>query len=360
MDRRKATSKRLTAERKLDRMRSSGRIRTVSPTPGSAEAQDPFHALIPSNLGALPELEELREEVHALRRLHEVIHFLGGAPDREALEAEVLDLGLRVSGLSRGLLALRVRSDDDAPRFKVEQARGFDDEARSAAETKVLRKILGHVLERRETILEGAILEAGGILGFAKGADLALGAVAALPLEVGGTVLGGLILDDPERRVPFSQAEQRLLRSFARHAGQALARIEERARLGRKVGRLQRRAERLEAERDAARARLDRRQAPGSPPAEERRGPDPLDLLLSAPFRDAKASFVERYLRDALRRAGGDVRIAAQATGLPLSRLLGLMQHLEVGPAQRGEPSEPAGRGVWGAGARQPETPSDT
>ncbi len=358
MDRRKATSKRLTAERKLDRMRSSGRIRTVSPTPRDAEAPDPFHALIPSNLGALPELEELREEVHALRRLHEVIHFLGGAPDREALEAEVLDLGLRVSGLTRGLLALRVRSDDDAPRFKVEQARGFDDQARSAAETKVLRKILGHVLDRRETILEGAILEAGGILGFAKGADLALGAVAALPLEVGGTVLGGLILDDPERRVPFSQAEQRLLRSFARHAGQALARIEERSRLGRKVGRLQRRAERLEAERDAARTRLDRRQAPGgAPPAEERRGPDPLDLLLSTPFRDAKASFVERYLREALRRANGDVRIASQAKGLPLARLLGLMQHLEVGPErseQEGRGSDPAGRGTWGGGARQP------
>jgi GAF domain-containing protein len=352
LERRSRASRRVELEKNLRRLRSSGRIKAISPPSdpdGTAAEVDPFQAMLP-DLPHVAELEDLREEVRHLRRLHEVIHFLGGAPDLDALQAEVLDLALSVSDLRRGLLALASRDDDDGrPRFKVVASRGFDDQSKSAPETRVLRKILNHALESRQPLLEGNILE-GGILGHAKDASLALGAVACVPLEsIGGEgLVGALLIDDPQRRLPFSAAEQSLLRSFARHAAQAISRLCEAQRSKRRVARLQRRAERLEAERDAARTRLDQvaRSRAG--------GAEALDRLLATPYLEAKGEFTERYVREALRRAGGDLRIAAQATGLPLARLIGLMEHFEITPERR--PDAPRGQvhgeGTWGGSAR--------
>lgn len=357
MERRSRASRRVELEKNLRRLRSSGRIKAVTPPSdpdGTAAEVDPFQAMLP-DLPHVAELEDLREEVRHLRRLHEVIHFLGGAPDLDALQAEVLDLALSVSDLRRGLLALVARDDDDGrPRYKVVAARGFDDQAKGAPETRVLRKILNHALESRQALLEGNILE-GGILGHAKDAGLALGAVACLPLEApGGEVVGALLVDDPQRRLPFSAAEQSLLRSFARHSAQAISRLSEAQRSRRRVSRLQRRAERLEAERDAARTRLDqmaRDQGTRARPSET----EALDRLLATPYAEAKADFTERYLREALRRAGGDLRIAAQATNLPLARFIGLLEHFEISPERRPDApqrSEPRGVGTWGGSAR--------
>lgn len=355
MDRRSGRTRRSELERNLKRLRSSGRIRAVTPPPSGVD--DPFQAIAP-DAQFVGEVDELRQEVRDLRRLQEVIHFLGGAPDLVTLRRELLDLALSVSGLTRGMLALRVSTDDAlAHKYKVKDSRGYDDDQRRAPETKVLRRMLNRALEARETLLEGDV-QHQGILGHARGADMQLGAVACLPLEAGGELLGALVLDDPERHRPFSIAEQSLLRSFARHAGLALLRVAQVHRLGRRASLHKRRAERMEAERDAALKRLDqvRRASASGPvtPAPDRAGSalaatrDALDALVEAPYRDAKETFTRRYLEQALRRAGGDLRLAASATGLPLARLIGLMTHLDVAPEARD------GEGTWGSAVKKP------
>ncbi|MCO5167331.1 MAG: GAF domain-containing protein [Planctomycetes bacterium] len=333
----------------LKRLRSSGRVRAVTPPPsGVADAASDAVQDVEA------ELDELRQEVLDLRRLQEVIHFLGGAPDLVTLRRELLDLALSVSGLTRGMLALRVSTDDALThKYKVKATRGFDDERRRAPEVKVLRRMLNRALEARETLIEGDV-QHGGILGHGHAGGLRLGAVACVPLEAGGELLGALVLDDPERRRPFTKAQQSLLRSFARHAALALLRVAQVHRLGRRAALLKRRTERMEAERDAALARLDaaRRQArpssPGAAAEEVRRAPsrDALDALVEQPYREAKEAFTRRFLEQALRRAGGDLRVASAATGLPVARLIGLLTHLDVAP----EPRE--GEGPWGASAR--------
>lgn len=345
------------------RLRSSGRIRAVTPPPSGVD--DPFQAIVP-DAQFVSEVDELREEVRALRRLQEVIHFLGSAPDLTTLRGELLDLALSVSGLERGMLALRVSTDDALThKYKVKDTRGFDEDERRTPETKILRRMLNRALEARETLLEGDV-QHEGILGHARDADVQLGAVACLPLEAGGELLGALVLDDPDRHRPFTIAEQSLLRSFARHAALALLRVAQVHRLSRRASLLKRRAERVEAERDAALKRLDqaRRAATASsiaPVAPERTPPsttpsdrmvatrDALDAIVEAPYRVAKETFTRRYLEQALRRAGGDLRVAASATGLPLARLIGLMTHLDVAPE-----TPKADAPSWGSAVKKP------
>lgn len=337
-------SRRVALERNLARMRSSGRVKAVTPAP-DAPTPGALRAMVP-DLGK-SDGAEVRQELRDLKRLHEVIHFLGGAPDLATLEREVLDLGVSVSGLVRGLLALRVPGDrvpgegDGAIRYKVRARRGFEEGDRGA-ESKLLRGILNRTLEARETLLEGDILDEG-ILGHARGKSLHLGAVAALPLEAGGELLGALLLDDPERRRPFSPAEQSLLRSFAKHAAQALLRVAEAERGKRRLERMQRRIDRLEVERDDLRKLADQARAG----ARSARTGSALEAAFETPYPEAKAWFTRQYLTEALRRAGGNLLICSQATGLPMARLIGLLHHLEIEP-------QASGSGVgWGDAARR-------
>jgi GAF domain-containing protein len=345
-ERRSRASRRTELERNLKRMRSSGRIKAVTPPPSAID--DGFDAMVPSGT-TQADLEQARQELRDLRRLQEVIHFLSGAPDLVALRREILDLALSVSGLARGMLALRVTSDDALThKYKVKASRGFEDaDDKRSAETKVLRGMLNRALEARETLIDGDVQD-GGILGHARVDAMKLGAVACLPLEAGGELLGAVVLDDPERHAAFTRAEESLLRSFCRHAAQALLRVAQLHRLGKKVATLRRRNERVEAERDAAMKRLDSaRREPESRSSARLAARDAFDSMLEVPYRDAKESFTRRYLEQALRRAGGDLRVASNATGLPLARLIGLMTHLDITPEGRD------GEGTWGCAVKR-------
>lgn len=344
-------TRRTALERNLKKLRSSGRVRTVTPPPEGTTPKElsPFQAMVPDPDTA-SELDALRDEVQNLRRLHEVIHFLNSAPDLESVRGEVLDLGLRVSDLPRGMLALRISSDDGRSRFKIKVKRGFGEKAWRSREAKLLKKILNRALETGETLLEGDIRE-DGILGHAAGgaSALKLGAVACLPLTADGDVIGALIMDDPDRQDPFGPAEQSLLRSFARHAALALARLSQAKRLKRRMATVARRNERLEAERDAALEKAKRARRRGDAPAKvssRRAAPsDAVKVLVDKPYAVAKEAFTEDYLARVLRRAKGDLREAAKLSGLPVARLIGLLNHLEIDPR-----SENSGR--WGKASR--------
>lgn len=324
------------ASQRRKRLRSTGRVRTVTPPPGSdlLEGRPPGPA-------AAAEIESLRAELRDLKRLQEAIHFLGSAPDLLTLRGELLDLALSLSGLRRGLLALPTSSDDEGGRrFKVKGKRGFEDgPARDAAEFTVLRRILNDTLETREALVQGNLRD-DGILGHAADSarKLRLGAVASLPLVAGGHVLGGLLLDDPQRLEPFSPAEEHLLRSFARHAAVALARVAAQTRLRRQAATLERRNERLEAELERSERRLARSQRRS---AERARAAARTQGLERLPYREAKRRFTRDYLAAALARARGDLCAVSRATGLPLPRLIGLLDTLRLGADDPPGSSEP-------------------
>ncbi len=309
-------------------VRSSGRVKTMSP-PETTEELDLFQAMPTHEAGK--EIEQLRLEVSNLKRLQEVIHFLGSAPDLQTLRTELLDLALSISGLRRGMLALSCSTDDDSRRFKVRAKRGHEGEDKKSRESKVLMGILNRTLTAREFLIEGNLKD-DGILGHAaKGVKVRLGAVACLPLLVEGQLLGALLLDDPNRRTPYGASEEHLLRSFARHAAVALNRVSQQSRLRRQAAKYQRRSERLEAQVEQSSRRVKKlRKAKQVQDSSGTSADDEMLGLLASGYATAKRGFTRRYLGEVMRSCRGDLRAAANATGLPLPRLIGLLDHLDV------------------------------
>ena len=331
------------------RRRSSGHVRTISPPEGLR----PTDAELPlAEAGDLhDELQRTRDELRDLRQLHEVILYLQSVEDMAALRDEALNLALNLSRLKRGILALRAPSDEGgSPRFKIHDIRNFDEDGADRAEEKILRGILNRSLEQGETLLEGDILQ-DGILEFATDSKrLHLGAVACLPLEADGRAhpLGAFILDDPDRRDPFSHQETTLLRDFTRHLGQALHRLAETHRLQRRLNRSSRQAERLEAERDLVvekYRKLEKRLQEDQGAQHARTGK--LTRALNLPYLDAKKRLLREYLLEVLDHAGGDPRVACRWTRLNPEDLRDILEKhgLEL-PTGRGRPSD------WGKSAR--------
>ena len=348
----RASSSKLTPVR-----RSSGQLEPVSEGRRGPRPSSKMRAVAESGLFQQlprptldPELNALREEVLGLRRLQEAIHFLGSAPDPFALRTEILDLACSLSGLPRGSLALPTSSGGKKKqKFKVKESRGMD-KLKGSPEHKVLRGILNRALERREPFLEGTIRE-GGILNHAEShaRRLELGAVACLPLEANGEMFGAIILDDPERNEAFTPAEESLLRSFVRHAALALQRVRSTGQRKRKMAKLIQKNERLEGERERLEEearRTERRsgltRTSDRARKEERAGRE-YRRLLEGGYADAKEAFTARFLRELLRRTGGDLNAASEQSGLPVTRLVGLLDQLQVQPPKKRHRNDSSG-----------------
>ena len=74
---------------------------------------------------------------------------------------------------------------------------------------------------------------------------------------------------------------------------------------------------------------------------EERRAPDlragrELRKLLGQPYTDAKRRFTRRYLLEVMTQADGDLQEAARLADLPIARLVGLLEHLDVSRSNLG------------------------
>jgi hypothetical protein len=323
------------------------------------EIQDPETLVAGQNLSE-SDLARLKAENRNLKRLQEVIHFLGAADDLTTLVPEVVGLASSISGLTRGMLALLgSKSRDGECAFKVRVVRGITRAERDAVEVRVLRRILARTLEDRRAAFEADAREIDIAREERESDHLHLGAVVSLPLVVDGELMGALLLDEPTRRTPFTRHEVELLQSYARHAALALARLGDRTRLARKSQRL--RTEREELRKNlsetqhelsvlrtrsgriaaAASSRLGAISDVGSAGGSSVGPPVPaartqrLDEFLARSFAVAKRSFLKHYLKEAIQRADGDLERASHATGLGVAKLVKLLEIYEVRPTRR-------------------------
>src|SRR5581483_9497815 len=142
------------------------------------------------------EVERLRQENRNLKRLQEIVHFLGNATELDALVPEIVGLGVSISGLSRGLLALLGSKSASGERaFTVRVVRGITREERSSPEVRVLRKILARTLEERRPFFEADAKLLADSLDDAERRTLHHGEVVALPLEA-KVARGGAVEDE--------------------------------------------------------------------------------------------------------------------------------------------------------------------
>ncbi len=284
------------------------------------------------------DLSRLRAENRNLKKLHEVIHFLGGADDLATVVSEIVGLGSSISGLSRGLLALAGSKTHEGGRaFKVKVVRGISRDERRTPEVRVLRKILAKTLEDRKSIFEGDARKSGFVWGVQDVEHYALGCVASLPLEADGELWGALLLDEPQRRRDFTPLEIELLGNFARHAALTLARLSDQKRL-------ERRSERLRNEREVLRTHLEETQhelkalrvqsgrlgAQSSRIMAVPRDGFPKGELLEKSWKTAKRMFLKEYLTRTIEEAKGDLERAAAHAGVSVAKLVKLLQIYEV------------------------------
>jgi GAF domain-containing protein len=321
----------------------SGRARAIDVSVPSTPELEPrsFPALFSNDDEPhTDDVGRLRAELRNLKRLHEVVHFLASAQDPQTLIPEILDLAISISGFSRGLLALsdppskKVLQDDDSRSYSVRLIRGISRDERRSPEMRVLRRLLSQALETRQPAFEPDVRHAP-CADAEPGADrLALGAAIVLPLESSSRILGAVLLDDPSRApAPMDPLEVELLKSYARHAGIALARCLRHRELVRK-------RERARSERDELATKL---------AAKEREATSRIaiapagffDDLLDKPYSRAKRSFLRRYLRETVERAGGDLERAAHASGLTVAKLARLLDLHKIAAPPR--PHAPTG-----------------
>jgi len=285
------------------------------------------------------DLARLRAENRNLKKLHEVIHFLGGADELATVVSEIVGLGSSISGLSRGLLALAGSKTHDGGRaFKVKVVRGITRDERRTPEVRVLRKILAKTLEDRKSIFEGDARKSGFVWGVQDVEHYALGSVASLPLEADGELWGALLLDEPQRRRDFTPLEIELLGNFARHAALTLARLSDQRRL-------ERRSERLRNEREVLRTHLEETQhelkalrvqsgrmaaAKSSRIMAVPRDGFPKGELLEKSWKTAKRMFLKEYLTRTIEDSKGDLEKAAAHAGVSVAKLVKLLQIYEV------------------------------
>jgi hypothetical protein len=284
--------------------------------------------------------DHLREENRNLKRLQEAIHFLGSTEDLNALVPEIVGLGTSLSGLTRGLLVLlggKQKSGEKA--FKVRVVRGISRDERSTPEVRILRKILAKTLEERRAIFEADARTTDFARGVPEADHLVLGSVCSLPLEAEGELLGALLLDEPPRHTEFDKTERELLKSFARHAALALARLSDRTRLKQRTERLRNEREELRStleetqhELKTLRVESGRLKAKSSRLAAIASTDDRLDEFLGRSFQVAKRGFLRHYLTEAIEKANGDLERASRATGLGVAKLVKLLEIYEVKP----------------------------
>ncbi len=314
------------------------------PTP--SDLDKPFLGeLIDSSPAPMPnasgsDSDHLRQENRNLKRLQEAIHFLGSTEDLTALIPEIVGLGTSLSGLSRGLLALLGGKQKSGERaFKVRVVRGISRDERSTPEVRILRKMLAKTLEERRAIFEPDARTSDFARGASEAEHLVLGSVCSLPLEAEGELLGALLLDEPPRHREFTKTERELLKSFARHAALALARLSDRTRLKQRTERLRHERETLRStleetqhELKSLRVESGRLKAKSSRLASLASTDGRLDEFLGRSFQVAKRGFLRHYLKEAIDKAGGDLERASHATGLGVAKLVKLLEIYEVKP----------------------------
>lgn len=171
-------------------------------------------------------------ELAWLERLRDLSHRLAEEWELERLLPLVLDAAIELTRAERGYLVLVTgRTERGAWRFRVVQARGFDQAALRGAEGEFSRTVVRRVVEgagegvvtsRERELLDASSVQARGVV-----------AIACVPLRLRGETRGVLYLDHRRDAAAFSPADLPMLRTFADQAALALSTAEllgERAR----------------------------------------------------------------------------------------------------------------------------------
>jgi adenylate cyclase len=158
-----------------------------------------------------------RDEKFAV--LYEVGRYINSSLDLAELLELVVDSLIRVTGAERGFIML---ADPDSGELRVEVARNFDRSTMETPSFAVSQNVVRTVVEQGTPLLASDALSDPGLERFQSVAIHRLRSIMCAPLQVKGSIIGAMYVDNRLRSGLFEEAELDLLVAFADQAAMAI------------------------------------------------------------------------------------------------------------------------------------------
>ena len=259
------------------------------------ESESDEHALISAS-----ELDRILSENRSLKQLHEIINFLGSSRSIAELRPEIVELGMQLTGLGRGLFIEGFESSEPSPRVRVR--RGWASGEERSLNFKLLRRLLRQLIAKDQAYFGSNLRQDGRYAAY--GSDFDLDTIIVLPLRVGGRRLGVLAFADDGPRQPMTDGRKSTLLSFAEHAAAAHERL-------------------LKLERSQQSSALSEAATPAH-------APPPRDL------RGAREAFYRAFLSTTLKRNKGSLTRTAAEARISRDKLIELLEFYGLIQRRRG------------------------
>jgi PAS domain S-box-containing protein len=176
--------------------------------------------LVQSRLSSMTKALTSRQiELRQLRALAQTTAVINSTLDVDSVLNQVIDTVIQLTGAERGFILLKSAQTGDVE-FRI--ARGVDNEQLNREDFKISKGIINKVLTTGEVILADDAKDDERFQNNASVYDLHLRSVLAVPLIVGGIIIGVVYCDNRIMKGLFSEHEQNLLAAFAGQAAVAI------------------------------------------------------------------------------------------------------------------------------------------
>jgi serine/threonine-protein kinase PknK len=157
-----------------------------------------------------------------LNRVCKLCHDLATEQELTRLFPRILDAAIEITGAQRGFLVLlEGQKADSGFRFRVQEARGFDQSALRGSEGAVSRTVVRRVLDSRAGLVSSRERDADIVDVTSVRSNHVLSIISA-PLCLRGEMRGVLYLDHSAESAAFSEQDLPILETFANQAALAL------------------------------------------------------------------------------------------------------------------------------------------
>jgi hypothetical protein len=257
------------------------------------------------------ELDQIVDENRVLKQLHQLINFLGSFNTLNELVPEIVDLGIKLTGLTRGVLA--TVEGDEGEHCRLKMLRGWKHGEQNSPNFSLVKKMITlSAKDERPYFIANLNAQRASRN---RTSRPTIQTIIALPLKDQGKTFGVLVFADESDRGDFNRSEKELLTNYAQHAAIIYSKLANEGSVAKKTKDLERSHKALQTRLGEACTRIRELQQTGSGGG-----------LLS----NAKKAFYKNYLTSLIRKNRGSFTKAAQEAGISRSDLLILIQKHKV------------------------------
>jgi transcriptional regulator with GAF, ATPase, and Fis domain len=255
------------------------------------------------------EVDQIVDENRNLKQLHQIVSFLGSFSNLNELSPEIVDLGLKITGLNRGLLAVVEGQENEHCRMKI--LKGWKRNEQSSPNYDLAKRMITLAAKDDRPYF---ITDLNAQKSSRSRSHMpTIQAIIALPLRDKNKIFGILVFADEQNRSEFSHSERELLTKYADHAAMIYSKLSNDS--GAVNRDLERSHKALQSRLDTACQRIRELQQNSSP---------------KGPLEVAEKRFYKSYLSGLVQRNRGSFTRAAEEAGIQREILIELVQKYKI------------------------------